>query len=64
MRGVALEQMTKFLAAIEAPGEHVVLSQRLEIRSLSPNEDRLNVAIELATWERTEVEEDVEEEEP
>ncbi len=52
LRGVSLTQLTKFLATIEAPGEHVVLSQRLEIRSLSPNEDRLNAQIELGTWER------------
>jgi hypothetical protein len=52
LKDVSLTQLTKFLSTVEAPGEHVVLSQRIEIRSLSPNEDRLNAAIELATWER------------
>ena len=52
LRGIGLTQLTKFLATVEAPGEHVVLTQRLEIRSLSPNEDRLNAELELATWER------------
>lgn len=52
LKDVSLTQLTKFLATVEAPGEHVVLSERLEIRSLSPNEDRLNAAVELATWER------------
>lgn len=52
LKDVSLTQLTKFLSTVEAPGEHVVLTQRLEIRSLSPNEDRLNAAVELATWER------------
>lgn len=52
LKDVSLTQLTKFLATVEAPGEHVVLSERIEIRSLSPNEDRLNAAVELATWER------------
>lgn len=63
LRGIGLTQLTKFLATIEAPGEHVVLTQRLEIRSLSPNEDRLNAEIELATWERIAAEGETAEEE-
>jgi type II secretory pathway component PulM len=55
LRSVSLGQLTKFLATVEAPGEHVVLTHRLEVRSLSAAEDRLNAAIELATWERVAV---------
>lgn len=55
LKDVSLTQLTKFLATVEAPGEHVVLSQRIEVRSLSSSEDRLNANLELATWERVNV---------
>jgi hypothetical protein len=56
LKDVSLTQLTKFLATVEAPGEHVVLTQRIEVRSLSSSEDRLNANLELATWERIETE--------
>lgn len=56
LRGVTLAQLTKFLSTIESKEGHVVLTEGLTIRSPSPNEDRLNVDIVLATWERVAVE--------
>lgn len=52
LRGVTLAQLTKFLSTIESKEGHVVLTQGLTIRSPSGAEDRLNVDVVLATWER------------
>ena len=54
LRNVTLEDLTKFLAAVEARAGHVILTHRLLIRSPSENEDRLNAEVEVATWERVE----------
>lgn len=56
LRGVTLAQLTKFLSIVESKEGHVVLTQELTIRSPSASEDRLNVDVVLATWERVEVE--------
>ena len=56
LRGVTLAQLTKFLTALESKEDHVVLTQALTIRSPSASEDRLNVDVVLATWERVEAE--------
>lgn len=52
LRSVTLETLTKFLATLESEAGHVIFTQRLLIRSPSAQEDRLNAAVELATWER------------
>lgn len=56
LRGVTLAQLTKFLSTVESKEGHMVMTEALTIRSPSPNEDRLNVDVTLATWERVAVE--------
>ena len=56
LRGVSLAQLTKFLTTIESKEGHKILTQDLTIRSPSASEDRLNVDVVLATWERIEAE--------
>lgn len=63
LRGVTLAQLTKFLSTVESKEGHVVLTQGLTIRSPSGSEDRLNVDVVLATWERVAPEEEQQEEE-
>jgi type II secretory pathway component PulM len=58
LRGVTLGQLTKFLSTVESKEGHVVLTQGLTIRSPSGSEDRLNVDVVLATWERVEPEQE------
>ncbi|MFO7564661.1 MAG: hypothetical protein R6X02_18605 [Enhygromyxa sp.] len=55
LRSVTLAQLTKFLSTVESKEGHVVLTQELTIRSPSGSEDRLNVDVVLATYERVEV---------
>jgi hypothetical protein len=52
LRSVTLVQLTKFLSAVESKEGHVVLTHGLTIRSPSGSEDRLNVDVILATYER------------
>lgn len=52
LRSVTLESLTRFLAMLESEAGHVIYTQRLLVRSPSESEDRLNVEVELATWER------------
>ncbi len=52
LRSVTLEDLTRFLAAIESKPGRVILTESLTIRSTSASEDRLNVDVTLATWER------------
>lgn len=61
LRGVTLAQLTKFLSTIEGKEGRMILTQELTVRSPSASEDRLNVDVVLATWERTEAEEQEEE---
>lgn len=56
LRGVTLAQLTKFLSTVESKEGHLVLTEALTIRSPSGSEDRLNVDVVLATWERVAVE--------
>jgi hypothetical protein len=58
LRSVTLAQLTKFLSTVEGKEGHVVLTQALTIRSPSASEDRLNVDVILATYERVELEEE------
>ncbi|NVB36720.1 hypothetical protein G6O69_02675 [Pseudenhygromyxa sp. WMMC2535] len=58
LRSVSLAQLTKFLSEVEGKEGHTVLTTGLSIRSPSASEDRLNVEITLATYERTEASED------
>lgn len=63
LRNVSLEKLTKFLSLMESNPDHIVLTENLLIRSPSGSEDRLNVEITLASWQRTgkaEAEEDEE----
>ena len=60
LRNVTLDQLTKFLATVEGQEDRVVLTENLTIRSPSSSEDRLNVNVVLATWERRESEEEEE----
>ena len=55
LRSVTLDTLTKFLSAVEGKTGHIIFTQRLLLRSPSSNEDRLNVEVAVATWERTEV---------
>jgi hypothetical protein len=56
MRDVSLEQLMKFMVAIESKPGHAIASQRLEVRSLGANkdpaEDILKAEVEIVTWER------------
>lgn len=52
LRSVTLEDLTKFMAAIEAKPGHIILTEELLIRSPSASEDRLNADVTIATWER------------
>lgn len=52
LRGVTLEQLVDFVAKLESNPKHVVLTENLLVRSPSSTEDRLNVDLTLATWER------------
>lgn len=52
LRSVTLAQLTKFLSTVESKEGHVVLTHGLTIRSPSASEDRLNVDVILATYER------------
>ncbi|MCA9714133.1 MAG: hypothetical protein H6713_39595 [Myxococcales bacterium] len=51
LRGVKLEEMLKFLQKVENKPGHIVYTDALNIRSPNDVEDRLNVEVELATWE-------------
>jgi hypothetical protein len=54
LRSITLAQLTKFLSTVESKEGHVVLTHGLTIRSPSGSEDRLNVDVVLATYERVE----------
>ena len=51
VRGVGLEELMTFLTKVEQQPGNVLIVERLAIKSLSEVEDRLNVEVELATWE-------------
>lgn len=51
VRSVGLEELLTFLTKIEQQPGNILIVERMAIKSLSPLEDRLNVEIELATWE-------------
>lgn len=52
LRSVTLEDLVKFLAKIESKPGHIIITESLLIRSPSSAEDRLNVEVTIATWER------------
>ncbi len=56
LRSVTIEEMTHFLHKVEAQPGHIVYTERMKVRSPSDLEDRLNVEIELATWEMVKTE--------
>ncbi len=51
VRSVGLEELLAFLTKVEQQPGNILIVERLAIKSLSPLEDRLNVEVELATWE-------------
>jgi len=51
VRGVGLEELLNFLTKLEQEPGHFLIVERLAIKSPSSLEDRLNVEVELATWE-------------
>lgn len=51
VRSVELEELLGFLTKLEQQPGHVLIVERLAIKSLSALEDRLNVEVDLATWE-------------
>lgn len=51
VRNVALEELMTFLTKVEQQPGNILIVERLAIKSLSSMEDRLNVEIDLATWE-------------
>lgn len=51
LRSVTLEELVKFLQALENQPGRVIFTERLKVRSPSAVEDRLNVEVDLATWE-------------
>ncbi len=51
VKGVALEELLNFLTKLEQDPGHFLIVERLAIKSPSALEDRLNVEVELATWE-------------
>ena len=51
VRGVPLEELLTFLTKLEQQPGHILIVERLGIKSPSAEEDRLNVEVELATWE-------------
>lgn len=52
LRSVTLEDLVKFLTKVESKLGHIVVTEGLLIRSPSNAEDRLNVDVTIATWER------------
>jgi hypothetical protein len=57
VRNVPLEELLTFLTKLESQPNHILFVERLQLRSPSAVEDRLNVEVELATWEIRKVEE-------
>ncbi len=51
VRNVALEELMNFLTKVEQQPGNILIVERLAIKSLSAMEDRLNVEVDLATWE-------------
>jgi len=51
VRSVPLEELLAFLNKLEQQPGHILVVERLQLRSPSVEEDRLNVEVELATWE-------------
>jgi hypothetical protein len=63
LRSVSLEDALKFLTDIESRPGRIILTEQMLIRSPSATEDRLNVDVEVATWERRSADEPVADEE-
>lgn len=51
VRNVPLEELLTFLGKLEQQPGHILIVDRLGIKSPSAEEDRLNVEVDLATWE-------------
>ena len=53
LNNATLDALTKFLEAVETEPGKIIITEKLTIRSHNPQEDRLQVDVTLATWERT-----------
>jgi len=51
LQSVTLDELLKFLKAAETKKGHIIHTNRLMVRSPNQVEDRLNIEIDLATWE-------------
>jgi hypothetical protein len=51
LRSISLEELLTFLTKLEQQPQHILIVERLGIKSPSAMEDRLNVEVDLATWE-------------
>ncbi len=63
LRSVSLEQSMKFLSSLESEPGRIILTEQLTVRSPSSVEDRLNLDVVIATWERQGGDDDAEEDE-
>lgn len=54
LRGVKLQDAITFLTAIESQPQRIILTEKLKVRSLSPQDNSLNFDVSIATWERRE----------
>lgn len=52
LRSVTLDQALKFLTKLETEPGRMILTEQLSVRSPSALEDRLNLDVVIATWER------------
>lgn len=54
IRSTNLDDALKFLVALEGKVGRIILTEELLIRSPGSSEDRLNLTVRIATWEREE----------
>ncbi len=54
LNNITLDALTKFLTKVETEPGKIIITEKLTIRSHNEKEDRLQVDVTLATWERQE----------
>ncbi|MBL4687321.1 MAG: hypothetical protein JKY37_22175 [Nannocystaceae bacterium] len=52
LNSISLDALTKFLIRVETEAGKVIVTEKLTIRSHNEKEDRLQVDVTLATWQR------------
>lgn len=60
LNNITLDALTKFLTKVETEPGKIIITEKLTIRSHNDKEDRLQVDVTLATWEREKNETDAE----